>query len=227
MYTVLPPARSIRLLSTWPCSAAVPAGGATVTVTLACADPPPPEQLRLNIAVAFKGPTPWLPVVILLPLHAPDAVQPVALVLDQVSVEFPLIATLFGAALSMTVGAGGGGTALTVTITSRFTEPPAPVQAREKVELDVSGPVLSLPDVAFGPLQAPEAVHCVVPPELQVRVTLAPVVTEPLDAERVIDGGVGPGSGGGSFWVSGPLAAQPARASTAPVSVTRARDAIF
>jgi len=46
------------------------------------------------------------PLTALLPFHAPDAVQAVALVADQVSVELVPLATELGAALIRTVGAG-------------------------------------------------------------------------------------------------------------------------
>ena len=45
------------------------------------------------------------PVTALLPLHAPDAVQAVALLADQLSVELVPLATELGAALIETVGA--------------------------------------------------------------------------------------------------------------------------
>ena len=46
-----------------------------------------------------------VPLAALLPLHAPDAVQAVALLLDQVSVEAAPDFTLLGLALSVTIGA--------------------------------------------------------------------------------------------------------------------------
>jgi hypothetical protein len=46
------------------------------------------------------------PLIALLPLQAPDAVQDVAFVADQVSVELVPLATELGAALIETVGAG-------------------------------------------------------------------------------------------------------------------------
>jgi hypothetical protein len=46
------------------------------------------------------------PLTALPPLHAPDAMQAVALVADQVSVELVPLATELGAALITTVGAG-------------------------------------------------------------------------------------------------------------------------
>jgi hypothetical protein len=59
----------------------------------------------------------------LLPLHPPEAVQELALVLTQLSVETLPLVTEVGLALRDTVGAGG---ALTVTITDWFALPPAP-----------------------------------------------------------------------------------------------------
>ncbi len=50
----------------------------------------------------------WLPEVALLPNHAPDATQEVALVDDQLSVEDPLLVTVAGFAASDKVGIGGG-----------------------------------------------------------------------------------------------------------------------
>jgi hypothetical protein len=54
-----------------------------------------------------------LPLVALLPLQAPEAVQEVALLEDHVSVELPPLDTLVGLALRETVG----GVAATVTVT--------------------------------------------------------------------------------------------------------------
>jgi hypothetical protein len=59
-----------------------------------------------------------------LPLHPPEAVQLVALVEDQVSVELPPLETPVGLALSETLG----GEAETVTLADCDAEPPAPLQ---------------------------------------------------------------------------------------------------
>jgi len=67
-----------------------------------------------------------VPEVALLPDHAPEAVQEVALVDDQVSVEDPPLATDVGFAVSDTVGTGN-----TVTVTEALALPPEPVQLRE------------------------------------------------------------------------------------------------
>ena len=56
--------------------------------------------------MADRTPVDCEPLSALLPLHAPDAVQVVAFVADQVSVELVPLASELGAALSKTVGAG-------------------------------------------------------------------------------------------------------------------------
>jgi hypothetical protein len=67
------------------------------------------------------------PLSALLPLHAPDAVQAVAFVADQVSVELVPLATELGAALIRTVGAGE----LTETVADWVAFPPDPVHVNE------------------------------------------------------------------------------------------------
>ena len=70
----------------------------------------------------------WLPPeVALSPNQAPEAVQELAFVEDQVSVEDPPLATDAGLAASDTVGAGGN----TVTVAVALALPPEPVQVRE------------------------------------------------------------------------------------------------
>ncbi len=64
------------------------------------------------------------PLTALLPLHAPDAVQAVAFVADQVSIELVPLATELGAALRVTVGA----VLETVTVAACVALPPVPVQ---------------------------------------------------------------------------------------------------
>jgi hypothetical protein len=88
----------------------------------------------------------------LVPDHAPEARQLVALLLDHVSVDALPLATLVGEALKVSVGA-----ARMVTPTLRLTEPPAPLQLSVKAELVVSAPVEAAPLVVLLPDQAPEA----------------------------------------------------------------------
>jgi hypothetical protein len=60
----------------------------------------------------------------LVPVHEPDAVQLVVLVVLQVSVELAPLATLNGDAVNVSVGAPG---AVIVIAAVRDTDPPAPV----------------------------------------------------------------------------------------------------
>ncbi len=56
------------------------------------------------------------PLVAMLPDQPPEAVQAVALVVDQVRVELPPLATVLGLAPRATVGAGVGAVTLTVAV---------------------------------------------------------------------------------------------------------------
>ena len=69
-----------------------------------------------------------MPLSAFVPLHPPDAVQAVALVADQVSVELPPLATVVGPADKVTIGAGE----VTVTVAAWVALPPplAPVHVR-------------------------------------------------------------------------------------------------
>ena len=66
-----------------------------------------------------------VPLVDLLPVHAPLAVQLVAFVEDHARVEEPPLVTLLGVAVKVTVGA-----ATTVTVADWLLLPPVPVQVR-------------------------------------------------------------------------------------------------
>jgi hypothetical protein len=77
--------------------------------------------------VAVRAPTLCVPLVALLPLQLPDAVQDVAFVEVQVSVDAAPLATDVGFAVNVTVGAGS-----TVTVAvATLLVPPAPVQVNE------------------------------------------------------------------------------------------------
>ena len=104
----------------------------TVTVADALAVPPDPVQARVNVLEAVSAPVDWLPAVTLVPDQPPEAMQEVALVEDQVSVEAAPLATEFGFAASVTVGSrGGGGEPDTVTVAELLALPPEPAQVRE------------------------------------------------------------------------------------------------
>jgi hypothetical protein len=84
----------------------VGAGAFTVTAADCEALPPLPVQLNVKVLVPVSAPVGSLPLVALAPDHAPEAVQPVALVDDQVSVELAPFAMVCGVALIVTVGGG-------------------------------------------------------------------------------------------------------------------------
>ena len=80
------------------------------------------------MALAVSVPVDSLtPEVALAPNQAPEAVQEVALVEDQVSAEDSPYSTAVELAASETVGTGGN----TGTVTVALAPPPAPVQVRE------------------------------------------------------------------------------------------------
>ena len=81
-----------------------------MTVADALAVPPDPVQERLNVLVLVSAAVDSLPPAggVLAPDQPPEAVQAVAFVEDQVSVEDPPLATDAGFAASDTVCTGGG-----------------------------------------------------------------------------------------------------------------------
>jgi len=79
----------------------------------------------------------WDPLVALLPLQAPEAVQEVALSEDQDRVELLPLAMVLGLALKLTVGA----CEVTLTVADCAALPPAPVQVRVYVAFALSSPV--------------------------------------------------------------------------------------
>jgi len=100
--------------------------------------PPVPvhvKEYELGIVIA---PVLCVPLVALAPLQPPVAVQEVALVELQVSVELPPLATEVGFAVNVTVGAG---TTVTVAVATLLV-PPVPLQLKEYDALAVRFPVL-------------------------------------------------------------------------------------
>ena len=77
---------------------------------------------------AFRAPVACDPFTASPPDHAPDAVQAVAWVVDQVRFELPPLVTVLGLAAREIVGAGAG--ELTVTVADCVALPPEPVQVR-------------------------------------------------------------------------------------------------
>lgn len=100
-------------------------GWVTETVVDWLAFPPGALQVRVYEAFAVSVPVDWVPLKALPPDQAPEAVQAVALVEDQVSAAAEPLSTVLGLALSVTVAEGLG---LTVTVVDWTALPPAPVQ---------------------------------------------------------------------------------------------------
>ena len=104
-------------------------------VTLTFADPVPvrvPEvQVRVKLAAVVRAPVDSVPLVALLPVHAPLAVQEVASVDDHVRVEVPPDVTEVGFAEMVTVGVGvteAGVTAMVMDWVAGVTLPPLQVR---------------------------------------------------------------------------------------------------
>ena len=129
-------------------------------------------QASAKLLLLVRLPVVALPDAGRLPLQPPLALQLVALVDDQLSVALLPLSTTFGLAANDTVGSGGGGV-LTATLVLWLAEPPAPAQVSVKVLFaSVSAPVLTLPEVARAPLQAPLALQLVVLMDDQLSVAL-------------------------------------------------------
>ena len=79
----------------------------TVTVTDLFALPPAPEQVSVNVVSAVMAVEVSVPESALVPVHPPDAVQLVALVVDHCSEVVPDELTAVGVALKVITGSGG------------------------------------------------------------------------------------------------------------------------
>jgi len=151
----------------------------------------------VKVLFVVNGEDTSLPEVALLPVQAPEAVQVLAFVEDQVSVEDPPLATEVGFAASDTVGTAGA----TVTDADALAVvPPDPLQVRMKVLEAERAPVDLLPAVAFAPDHAPMAAQKAALLEDQVRFDAPPLVTDVGFAASDTVGGfvaaAGAGAGG-------------------------------
>ena len=79
----------------------------TETVADWVAVPPAPVQVSVNFCVALSAAVFCVPLVASEPLQPPEAMQEVALLEDQLSVDVPPLATVLGLGLSDTIGAEG------------------------------------------------------------------------------------------------------------------------
>ena len=100
----------------------------TVTVADCWVVPPAPVQESCKFGLVVSAAVLLVPLVATVPLQAPEAVQVVALVDDQVSVELDPLLMLVGLALKLTVGAGVTDAPVTVTVADCSVVPPDPVQ---------------------------------------------------------------------------------------------------
>jgi hypothetical protein len=151
-----------------PLNTTIPAGGGfAVTVTCCVVDPPAPVQARVNVVVAVSGGLDSVPDGALVPVQPSEAVQDVALVDDHVRVVEKFVVTVVGSALNVTVGGP-----INVAVALALAEPPVPEQVKVKVVVAFNAALISVPVVAFVPLQAPEAEHEVALVLLQATVTV-------------------------------------------------------
>jgi hypothetical protein len=102
----------------------VGAGDFTDTVADCAALPPAPVQVSVYVALAVSAPVDCEPLRALVPDQAPEAVQAVAWVADQVNVALPPLVTALGPTLRLTVGVGD----LMVTVADWAAVPPGPEQ---------------------------------------------------------------------------------------------------
>jgi hypothetical protein len=137
------------------------------------------------VVLAFRAPVDAVPLVGFEPLQPPLAVQELALVADQVSVELLPEVTALGPALSVTVGAE----AETVTVTDWVALPAGPLQVRTYVWDLVRAPVVTEPEVALAPVQAPDARQAVALADTQERLVEAPLEIVLAAALRLTVGG--------------------------------------
>ena len=149
-------------------------GRVTTTDALALAVPPAPVQASVKVVLAARAPETSLPLVALVPVQPPLAVQVVAFVDDHVRLVDEPVVTEVGFAVSVTVGNTG---AVTVTDALADPEPPLPEHVSVKLVLAVSAAEFSVPLVAFAPVQPPEAVQDVALVLLQVSADIEPETT--------------------------------------------------
>jgi hypothetical protein len=133
-----------------------------------------------------------LPLIACAPVHPPEAVHEVALLVVQVSVEVPPLATLVGFAVSVTPGGADAAITVTVAVAAAGVVPLAPAQVSVKLVFAVNAVVVALPLSDCDPLQPPEAVHEVALVVVQVSIEVPPVVTPVGFAvnDTVGDGGI-------------------------------------
>jgi len=115
-----PPATAVGLAL----SKTLGAGADTVTVADCDAEPPAPLQVSVKFVVVVRLEVLVEPLVGSVPAQPPEAVQDVAFVEDQLSVEVAPFLTVLGLAVKVTAGVG----VVTETVVDCVALPPLPVQ---------------------------------------------------------------------------------------------------
>jgi hypothetical protein len=133
-------------------------------------------HVNRNVVLVVRLPVLCDPETAFAPDHPPDALHELALVELHVRVEEAPDVIDTGLAASCTVGTAG--VPATVTMADWLADPAVPAQVNVNIELVVRPPVLCVPEVAFVPDQAPEAVQVVAFVELHVSVEDDPEVIE-------------------------------------------------
>ena len=147
----------------------------TVTVTDFAALPALPVQVKVNVLDVVMAGRVSTPAVARLPLQAPDALQLVALVEDQLMVVEDPLASVVGFAVNVTVGAS---TDDTVTVTLFFMVlPSTPRQVKVKRVVAVRFGMVWEPESGFRPFHTFEPQHKLVPVLVQESVVLPPDTT--------------------------------------------------
>jgi hypothetical protein len=130
------------------------------------------------VGLVNKAPVASVPDVAFDPLQLPEPVQEVAFVVDHVSVLPLPLPTDIGEADSETVGAAVEPPDTVTVALSTYVRPLPLVHVSVYVAVAFNAPVLWLPEVAFCPLQAPDAVHEAMRFVDHVSVLLPPALTE-------------------------------------------------
>jgi hypothetical protein len=164
---------------------------AVVTETFADAVPVvvPDAHVKVKLAAVDNGPTLSVPEVLFVPLHAPDAVQLVALVDDHDRVALLPDVTEVGEAEMVTVGIGVTDTGVTAIVTdwvAGVTVPP--LQVIVYVVFAIRFVNVSVPEIALVPVQPPDAVQEAVFEEDHVKIVEPPETTDVGAPENVTVG---------------------------------------
>ena len=127
------------------------------------------------MADALRAPVDCEPLIAWFPDQPPEAVQAVALAVDQFKVELAPLVTVLGLADKLTVGAGAG--EVTATLADWLALPPVPEHVSVNTVFAFSAPVDCEPLSALLPAHPFEAVHAVAFCDDHVRAALPPLVT--------------------------------------------------